>query len=318
MNQNSSRITELTPGLLRETDTENILKDWSSNFEVCFPISAAELKKRIFDRPDRCPEASLCVRDAEGKVQGCIVTKISDQQELYPDTAWITLLYVNPAYRKKGYGRLLYQQAQEVMSKKNVHTILIGQDFYNLFSGIPSPGSENIDFFFREGFILNDCEHYDLEADITDNRKISAFDPGSFEQEFRTETLAAEDDMKMLEFLRNEETLPDRWAFEMQEYLDQKKDRNCLMVMKRRTDGSICGFCMLQVNEEGRGGLGPIGIAKAVRGRHVGDYLLYQSLCQLKKIGGQRICIDWTILKDFYGQFGFRPVRIFRGGYKEI
>ena len=123
MNQNSSRTTELTPGLLRETDTENILKDWSSNFEVCFPISAAELKKRIFDRPDRCPEASLCVRDAEGKVQGCIVTKISDQQELYPDTAWITLLYVNPAYRKKGYGRLLYQQAQEVMSKKNVHTI---------------------------------------------------------------------------------------------------------------------------------------------------------------------------------------------------
>ena len=104
----------------------------------------------------------------------------------------------------------------------------------------------------------------------------------------------------------------------MEEYLKNHGDRNRIVAMKKKENDEICGFCMVSCNSDGDGGLGPIGIARAVRGHHVGDYILRQSLCQLRKIGGRRICIDWTILKNFYGQFGFTPVRTFRAGYKEF
>ena len=40
---------------------------------------------------------------------------------------------------------------------------------------------------------------------------------------------------------------------------------------------------MLSVDDKGYGGLGPIGIAKKIRGKHVGDYILNQSLQQVAK-----------------------------------
>ena len=52
--------------------------------------------------------------------------------------------------------------------------------------------------------------------------------------------------------------------------------------------------------------------------KHVGDYILNQSLQQLRKIGAVRVNIDWTILKDFYGQFGFKAERLYLAAYKEF
>ena len=66
----------------------------------------------------------------------------------------------------------------------------------------------------------------------------------------------------------------------------------------------------------GYGGLGPIGIAKDIRGRCVGNFILQRSLMQLRAIGVTRVNIDWTILKDFYGQFDFKPERTYRAGYR--
>lgn len=78
------------------------------------------------------------------------------------------------------------------------------------------------------------------------------------------------------------------------------------MILWNQDKTEIVGYCMLSVDEKGYGGLGPIGIAKKIRGKHVGDFILNQSLQQLKQIGAVRVNIDWTILKDFYGQFGSR------------
>ena len=59
-------------------------------------------------------------------------------------------------------------------------------------------------------------------------------------------------------------------------------------------------------------GLGPIGVSEHVRGQGLGGRLLAASLHELAQ-GGARTCvIDWTSLVDFYGKFGFRPVRAYR------
>lgn len=55
-----------------------------------------------------------------------------------------------------------------------------------------------------------------------------------------------------------------------------------------------------------------------IRGHHVGDYILHQSLCQLRKLGVETVNIDWTILKAFYGQFDFYAARTYRAAYMEL
>ena len=110
---------------------------------------------------------------------------------------------------------------------------------------------------------------------------------------------------------------PGRWALEARTQLSQADQERFFVVLKDKT-GAVQGFCHVSVAEDGNGGLGPIGIAQTVRGHRVGDYLLRQSLLHLRRIGAREVCIDWTILKDFYGRFGFQPVRTYRGSYKQV
>lgn len=110
---------------------------------------------------------------------------------------------------------------------------------------------------------------------------------------------------------------PGRWALEAREQLALGGQEPYFVVMKDKA-GQIQGFCHVSVTEDGYGGLGPIGIAKAVRGHSAGDYIQRQSLVHLRSLGAKEICIDWTILKDFYGKFGFQPVRTYRGSYKQV
>ena len=170
-------------------------------------------------------------------------------------------------------------------------------------------------FFKKNGFTLNRDRHFDLEADITDNRLIDSFDTSSFDKEF---TVASYKDNKkeLLGFLERE--FPGRWVFEAKEAITEGKDPESIVILWDKDKTEIVGYCMLSVDERGYGGLGPIGIAKKIRGKHVGDYILNQSLQQLRKIGAVRVNIDWTILKDFYGQFGFKAERLYRAAYKEL
>ena len=121
---------------------------------------------------------------------------------------------------------------------------------------------------------------------------------------------------ELLGFLERE--FPGRWVFEAKEAITEGKDPESIVILWDKDKTEIVGYCMLSVDERGYGGLGPIGIAKKIRGKHVGDYILNQSLQQLRKIGAVRVNIDWTILKDFYGQFGFKAERLYRAAYKEF
>lgn len=303
--------------LLKKKDRKNIMKFYRACFAHEFWIQEDKLVQSVFDAPDFSREASLLIKDEEtGEFAGCIAVKISNDQKLYPDTAWISLLMVRPEYRRRGMGRSLYETSEKILGNNGVRKIYIGQDFTGLFSGIPSPKRENEEFFRSCGFILNKDVHYDLEAEIVNNEKVDNFITLEFEKEFITGILKKEDSCRLLDFLKEE--FPGRWEYEMKLYLENKGKLENIVVMKNRRDDVILGYCMLAVHKGGLGGLGPIGIASGIRGRRAGEYILRQSLLQLRRLGAERVCIGWTILKDFYGQFDFLPVRTFRSGYKEF
>ena len=97
-----------------------------------------------------------------------------------------------------------------------------------------------------------------------------------------------------------------------------------IVLLRSISENELVGYCILSSEKNkagdktGFGGLGPIGIAKKIRGNQVGNYILCQSLVKAGDVGVTRVNIDWTILKDFYGQFGFTAQRIYRAGYIEL
>ncbi|QEH70464.1 GNAT family N-acetyltransferase [Cellulosilyticum sp. ST5] len=302
---------------IKSTDKKEIVKLFHSCFSTLFPISEEILERTVFESGDYCAEASFVICDAEdGKMIGCIATKVSRNQELYPDTGWITLLFIRPEYRRRGLGSTLYEKSQQVFKEKNIHKVFIGQDLHNLFSGIPSPNIENENFFRKHHFWLNPDQHYDLQGDVQQNPTLTRFDVTEFEKEFYVETMKCGYEEELLSFLEKE--FLGRWEYEAQQYLSNQENFDKIVVLRKHNTEEIVGYCMLSMNEDKMAGLGPIGIGKEIRGRHVGNYILRQALLQLRTLGAIQCLIDWTVLKDFYGQFGFKPIHVYRSGYKEI
>ncbi len=311
--RNEPEIERLHAGSLPE-----LMDLWKECFPDEFQVSKERFINSTFTDEQLCPEASLCIRSGEGKeLLGAILCKVSGEDyEVSPSCAWITALLIKPEYQNRGYGKKLYEAAEKVLKEKAIRKINVGQEHHNIFSGIPAPTQEKLAFFQKRGFVINTDEHYDLTCDITCNDKIDQYNTAPFEGRFLAEALKIIEKQELIQFLKEE--FPGRWMAELEEYLEGGGDPHEIIVLKDRQDNRIKGFCKIHVNEDHSGGLGPIGIAKSIRGNHVGDFMLHQSLLYLRKRNGQRIEIDWTILKDYYGKFDFKPVKVYRGAYKDI
>ncbi len=291
-------------------------------YRECFPkefqVSEDRLATSTFLDPQLSPEATLGIwKGGKKELIGVIICKVSEElQPEIPNCAWITALFIKPSYRRRGYGRRLYRAAEKVFKKKEVQKIYMGQEYHNLFSGIPAPDDQKLAFFQGLGFTVNCENHYDLTCDITCNDKINGFDISPFIGRFTAEALQSCDKQMLYRFLDDE--FPGRWKDLVVEYLENSGNPEEIIVLKDKQDQEIKGFCKTHVNADDSGSLGPIGIAESIRGNHVGDFLLQQSLVHLRDRNGKAIGIDWTILKDYYGKFDFKPVRIYRGAYKEF
>lgn len=299
--------------------------DLKESAEVCekiFPkeylITERKIKEYLLKQKEFDCQASFTLRKTmDGKMIGVIGVKTAENQELYPSTAWISIFGIDRDYQDCGYGTILLHRTLGALRKKGIKKVCLGQDFANFFSGIPKPDEKKCRFFQNEGFHLNAEEHYDLEGNISENEQIENFNTDYWEQFYETEVFQGEK-KQFLSFLHHE--FPGRWEYEAEKALEKKKDPREILLLWKKDRSEILGYCMLSVekNVHGQktcGGLGPIGISKKIRGQHVGNYLLCQSLRQLDNLGVELVNIDWTILKDFYGQFGFQAVRIYRAGY---
>lgn len=288
-------------------------------FQKNYHITEQKLFNNLFESHDFCRTASKVLTDENGKLIGFIGVKVSSNQELYPKTAWLSIMAVDVKKQKHGYGTCLLRESINTLKALQIEKVILGQDFANFFSGIPIQNEGDVSFFQKNGFQVNADSHYDLEADIVHNKKIDAFDITPWAEKYPVNIYSDEDKNKFLDFLNTE--FPGRWVYEAEEALEQNKNNEEIILMWDRDKDKIVGYCMLTVDREktgnviGYGGLGPIGIAKQIRGSHVGDYILHQSLIQLRKLCVTTVNIDWTILEKFYGQFDFKIERTYRGGY---
>lgn len=301
------------------------MKLWNSNFGEQYHITENMLITKAFKDKDLFLDGSFLIYDAD-EPAGFIISKINScGLPGYEDCAWISSMAVDSGLQGRGYGKALYQMAEDALLKAGVKKIFLGGECNNFFSGIPQPTAHSIGLFEKQGYTINreEHEHYDLMADV------SAIDFEIYNTAvncdviYYSKALESSESEQLDKFFK--ESFPGRWEFEVMGYLKFGGAPENIVVLKQKDE--IVGFCKINISSSAddallygpsRGSLGPIGVNESVRGKGLGKKILLDSLKILKLRGAHNVIIDWTVLKDFYGRFGFTPWRSYRGAYKQF
>lgn len=307
---------------LEESYADEIVSLWNSDFDIEYRLTKPLLQKKLFNDADYFPQGSFVCEIGE-KIVGFIASKISDNTlPEYQDTGWISLFAVSSKYRGLGIGSKLLSMAESAFKEAGIRKILIAGEMHCFFSGIPQPSAASIEFFKKAGCILSEKLHYDLTYDLSkaDYRAL----PGiNHTPVYTTRPAKKQDIPKISEFMKTE--FPGRWDFEIASCFETDELSHVLLLWKQ---DKIKGFCRIRYGYDtdgietylgdNCGALGPIGIANDIRGEGLGKRILYDSLIYLQNLGARRTNIDWTVLVDFYGSFGFTPWRAYLAAYKTL
>lgn len=297
-------------------------KDRKHLAEICekaipshYYVTEEALEQKLFFHPCFYEDASFSLWE-DDVCLGFIGIKLPGYEALFPATAWLSILVVREDMQRKGYGSLLLEKAQDVLKAIGIKKWIVGQDFACFFSGLPEVTEVLCGFFRKNAFdVSEDFVYYDLEGNVQENPLMEAFVAEPFEPHYKVCTYNKEE-AALLSFLQQE--FPGRWKYEVETALRMGKSHEEITLLWDTENKEIVGFCMLSKEPDGRGKLGPIGISEKVRGKGLGEYFLCKSLFQLKKLGRDRVNIDWTVLTKFYGKFAFLPERTYCSAYKNI
>lgn len=300
----------------RGVDTDALARFWNSvhpeNYHVTPAVFAANtIAHPLFDW------GASCVISELGIIQGFAVTKRSASPSHYrgpdPDTAHLSgIAFLDPFI-----GIELLRNVKDTLRQRGISRITFGGDASHFWPGCPTEMHALRDFLTIEGFDEQN-EIFDLERDLSTYENTRPVPEGF------TLRPIAEADVESLRELLNAE-FPGRWTYDVlaKISLEERSD----FVIGLFDGDKVVGMAMTQdathkrpVNGavwhlslgENWGALGPIGVAKSLRGKGCGHALLGGALEDLKRRGATKTIIDWTTLKDFYGAHGFEPTRYYR------
>lgn len=237
------------------------------------------------------------------------------------DRGHLAALLVHPEHRGRGHGRRLLEHAVGELAAAGAREVVLGADYLHLLPGVPEPGP--VEFFRSCGFDFEGRLEQDLCGDLgtwSPPPALPAVAPaGSWDEP--------------ISFLARE--FPGRWHWEAEEA--RRRGGSPAYYLLLRVAGESAGFARIQHHLAGApapgllapgahwtpaeppfGGLGPIGVGAAWRGRGLGLGLLQGSLAYLKGLGVRQMGIDWTTLAAFYGRAGFVPCRAYRRGRRRL
>jgi GNAT superfamily N-acetyltransferase len=223
------------------------------------------------------------------------------------DTAHISAM----AFRTESEWDRAMALAESATAALGFSRIQFGGELRHFFPGVPTDLPRLQSVLVRAGFVEEGKHVYDLERDLAD------YQPPVRPAETTRICLAVARDA-IDSFLASE--FPGRWRADVMEKFDEDPSR----VIALWRGFELKGFAMVQVDGDvhrragavwsrslgpGWAALGPIGVAKDLRGQGFGHGLLAAALCRLSSLGARRTIIDWTTLTQFYGKHGFVPTR---------
>lgn len=307
------------PLTFQEADFDALAALWNDCYPDSYRVTPQVLRANTIESPVFDWGASSLEYGINGKLAGFVLIKRA-ASSLYkgpnPDNAHLSAI-ICP---EPGLGVDLMESVKRLLRNRGVYKLVYGQDSRHFFPGCPTDFQSMRDFLTVEGFEQGG-EIYDVMRDISDyDPPENALDPIGRDSTVRR--LGPDDAGKIDEFLKRE--FPGRWHYDTLSKMTAEGRLDFLFGLF--IGDALQGFALTQdaghklpiagaVFAPNLGDnwatLGPIGVAKAIRGKGFGDALLAASLLELKAKGAKNCVIDWTVLKEWYGKHGFAPVRTY-------
>lgn len=303
-----------------------VVELWNNVLGNEFPMRTSLFEQNSYNDENVLYEGSQIALDANQKVIGFIVVKKWREQldvSMRTDLGWIQVLLVHPQYRHQGIGSKLLTHAERMLQEAGCQEILLGKDPWHYFPGIPQQNQATIDWFERKGYQAFGQEH-DLICHYQEGAETIL--PKLPEVEFSI--LQEDEKEQFLTFLNK--CFPGRWEYEAIHYFKKGGTGREFIVMKK--EGKIIGFSRINdanapfiaqnvywspLFSEPLGGIGPLGIDAAERGKGYGISIVKAAIAFLRNRNIHNIVIDWTTLIAFYEQLGYEVWKSY-DAYKKI
>jgi GNAT superfamily N-acetyltransferase len=294
---------------------DKLLALWNACLPEAYQVTPEVFRHNTIDCPVFDWGASVIEIDDDAHPLGFAVVKRS-ASELYkgpdPDQAHVSAV-VCP---EPNMGVDLLSFVKKNLINRGVYKLIFGQDSRHFFAGCPTECTSLKDLLTVEGFVAGG-EFWDVSADLSGYNF-----PVKPQEGFRVGPITANELLHLDMFLHSE--FPGRWHYDVMAKVSTETNPG---FVKGLWEGErLRGFALTQQGRDvlllGAAGfahntsadwcsLGPIGVAKAYRGKGLGDLLLAESLLDLKAQGKRNCVIDWTGLKDWYGKHGFEVSRTY-------
>ncbi|MBP1995974.1 GNAT family N-acetyltransferase [Paenibacillus eucommiae] len=307
-----------------------LLELWNRELGEQFPMRERLLRQNCFEDVNLLEAGSwLAVDESAGnELRGFVVSKKwTDRREgiEFPeDTGWIQALLVDSRYRGRGIGSDLIDLAEQALKEQGASKIELGNDLHRrMFPGIPLPNIEAVRWFERRG--------YKDFATITDLLRIyeeaESMELPALEGVTIRFVHAAERE-RIESFLHKH--FPGRWDYLTRQYWEHGGTGREYMIMEQGDE--LIGFCRVNDSHsplltqniywaplfaDELGGLGPLGIDPAFRGKGYGAAIVQAGIAMLRQRGIRSIVIDATQIADFYEKLGYRIWRKY-GMYRKL
>jgi GNAT superfamily N-acetyltransferase len=296
-------------------DVADAARLWNARLGASLPLRPEILSLTVFEDPTLRPGDVLSVVEDE-HVVGFGWTKRWRAPWLdarFADVGFVGGLVV--ASLGHGAATLLLHGLETHLAQEGCARVEISGGLLHLVPGVPADASDALRFFERRGYTFEPEPDYDLVGDL---RTFA----GAPSPDARVATDA--DRSGLLDFLARE--FPGSWELHARWHLEHGGRPSDFVVAV--VEDRIEGFCHIFQPDawppgpstywSSAGGLGPIGVSAALRGRGLGRQLMDASLLELRASGVGRCTIDWTRLLDFYARFGFSPLRAYLRGHKRL
>jgi GNAT superfamily N-acetyltransferase len=304
---------------------------WSRRWGQTFPLDVALWRQNTEGDPRHFRTGRCWIVEAGEAVVGGLALKVPDDPPAWPGQeprhGWISFLLVESG-RDEEIAPVLLERALGWLRTAGFVRVSYGGDPSHFFPGAPDDDVALSSALEAAGFRLGGSA-YDLLGDL---RRCPAREGGEHALsavEATIGTCEPDDVPALLRFVGRE--FPGRWAYETEQRLRIEPTPADVLIIKNSDE--VIGFCHIYHRGSRRigpsiywrkaigeryGGLGPIGVDRAYRGRGLGRGLLAFALEQLRRLGVERTVIDWTILVDYYGRFGFRIWRTYRSWRRDL
>lgn len=307
---------------------------WRREIGDRYPLRGEVLQSLLEENPSYAPGDALVAWDGAQPVGFAYIGLLRERDPETADrrgVAWLQAVVVGAGHRRRGVGSRLVRGLMAIAAREGIASVECGGGFGYLWPGLPGDLPDAMPFAAALGFDAGE-RTWDLRGDVSGLADgVAALHIAA--AGMRVDLAGPDDRETLLRFLVRE--FGGEWWQDTRLFLDQGGAISDFVLL-RDASGGIAGHARLHTpatrpagppffwaerRPAAAGGLGPIGVARSLRGQGLGRALLVVALARLRDAGLTDVVIDFTNLLDFYGPLGFRPWMEFthaRGQVEEV